>query len=381
MLKLGEKIINQIYLGDKKIAKVFWGDKLVYQSGQPIFLDYIEFDGASYIDTLISEKGGTWTVTASGDKESQLRFLIGNGGSATQYFGALANGYWGVGTTGEDPYFDIPRTEKITVDVVFEDYKITSTIDGVVKYKTGSSLSTKNFLLCGYDTTTYMFKGNVYGCSYTSVSENLVLDLRPCIHPNGTVCFYDMVTKKYFYNQGTGELKAGGRFVKSILFDGASYIDTGIKHQTCEFETRTKFYNIGERQLQGYALSSAMYWECRIDGRIDSINNTNGFEWNKINIIYDTSNTSAPTCTTVVNDEFTRSITGNAISSKTYVFGCCQEYYWMQGEVEYHKTYINGELIQDLRPYVDENGKAYFKDLVTGDLFYNKGTGTLTYTE
>lgn len=45
MLKLGEKIISDIYLGDKKIAKVFWGDKLVYQANKPIFLDYISFDG------------------------------------------------------------------------------------------------------------------------------------------------------------------------------------------------------------------------------------------------------------------------------------------------------------------------------------------------
>ena len=36
MLKLGEKIISDIYLGDKKIAKVFLGDKLVYQANKPI---------------------------------------------------------------------------------------------------------------------------------------------------------------------------------------------------------------------------------------------------------------------------------------------------------------------------------------------------------
>ena len=40
-----------------------------------------------------------------------------------------------------------------------------------------------------------------------------------------------------------------------------------------------------------------------------------------------------------------------------------------------------GKAIQDLRPYVDENGTACFKDIVTGNLFYNQGAGTLTYTE
>ena len=47
MLKLGEKIINQIYLGDKKIAKAYLGDKLVFQSDKPIFVEYIESDGNS----------------------------------------------------------------------------------------------------------------------------------------------------------------------------------------------------------------------------------------------------------------------------------------------------------------------------------------------
>jgi hypothetical protein len=43
--------------------------------------------------------------------------------------------------------------------------------------------------------------------------------------------------------------------------------------------------------------------------------------------------------------------------------------------------YDNGVLFQDLRPYVDENGTPCFKDVVTGKLFYNQGTGVLEYRE
>lgn len=54
----------------------------------------------------------------------------------------------------------------------------------------------------------------------------------------------------------------------------------------------------------------------------------------------------------------------------------------VKGKVFNHQFInVEGKLIQDLRPYVDENGTACFKDIVTGKLFYNQGTGKLEYTE
>jgi hypothetical protein len=40
-----------------------------------------------------------------------------------------------------------------------------------------------------------------------------VLDLRPALDYNNVACMYDMITGKYFYNQGTGEFIAGGKIV------------------------------------------------------------------------------------------------------------------------------------------------------------------------
>ena len=45
MLKLGDKIINQIYLGDKRIVKAYFGEKLVFESDKPRFVDNIERTG------------------------------------------------------------------------------------------------------------------------------------------------------------------------------------------------------------------------------------------------------------------------------------------------------------------------------------------------
>ena len=46
---------------------------------------------------------------------------------------------------------------------------------------------------------------------YCQVYDNktLIRDYRPCYDPDGTVCLYDKVRRKYCYNAGTGEFIAG----------------------------------------------------------------------------------------------------------------------------------------------------------------------------
>jgi hypothetical protein len=79
---------------------------------------------------------------------------------------------------------------------------------------------------------------------------------------------------------------------------------------------------------------------------------------------------------------------GTKLSSLPYIIGGLLSHstatttnYPFTGEVWGNKTTIGGVLVQDLRPYVDSDGVACFKDIVTGELFYNQGTGTLGYTE
>ena len=178
--------------------------------------------------------------------------------------------------------------------------------------------------------------------------------------------------------------KAGGRFVKSILFDGASYIDTGIAHQTCRIECRLRFDDIGTRQLMGFGLETGSYWGASASGTFDYFANTNALDVTDVVIEINTDDVTAPTMT-VMADGQTKVTTGNKLGPYTYKLGGVKLpsglYYSMQGEIEYNKFYIGGELVQDPRPYVDENNVACFKDVVTGNLFYNQGTGTLGYTE
>lgn len=60
----------------------------------------------------------------------------------------------------------------------------------------------------------------------------LIMHLKPCLDTEGIPCMYDEVSKKYFYNQGTGRFSYGKRIphteIDYIESTGTQYIDTGV---------------------------------------------------------------------------------------------------------------------------------------------------------
>jgi hypothetical protein len=222
------------------------------------------------------------------------------------------------------------------------------------------------------------------------IYENDVLekDLRPCII-NNVVGLYDMATGKFHTNIGTGTLKASGRFVESILFDGASWIDTGIVHQTCTVETTVRFEENGTRQLMGFGSSTAQYWGKPANSVIiESLGGSNVTDKTDVIIEYNCDDSTAPTIVRIADGKTSAVSTGKTVGTMPYIIGALvwgstatMNGYHCTCEVWNNKITINGEVVQDLRPYVDEDGIPCFYDMVTNVKFYNKGTGTLSYTE
>ena len=201
---------------------------------------------------------------------------------------------------------------------------------------------------------------------------------------NITKLYYgDKAISKAYYGDKLVYKKAGGRFVKSILFDGASYIDTGIVHQTCTIECDIRFEETGTRQLMGFGTGSGQYWGASATGIFDYMSGTNALDRTLVVIDF---NAEEFKYTIYADGKSRTSASGNALSSLTYRIGAgptgvSSNSYWCTCEVWGNKFTANSVAIQDLRPYVDENGEACFKDVVTNTLFYNQGTGTLGYTE
>lgn len=390
MLKLGEKNIKNLYYGDKAISKAYLGDKLVYQAGKPIFLDYIITDGNSYIDTGYLPSANTYVEYTYGDLKGTDLYsgLFGSRLDTASYpYNIFVIGYRlriDYGAYNET-YTEFKANTKYTIRAGNGEVYIN---DELVKSYTDSNTGTSPYPM-------YLGNFNNAGTPYArgtaqrihpcTIYENgvLVRDFKPCIAPNGQVAMYDEVNKKYHYKQGTGELKAGGRFVKSILFDGASWIDTGIAHQTCTVECDIRFEETGTRQLMGFGTGSGHYWGAGATGIFDYMSGTNALDRTDVVIDF---NAEKLNYIIYADGKSRTSASGSSLSSLAYRIGAAPTgvsscAYWCTCEVWGNKFKVNGEVIQDPRPYVDEDGTACFKDVVTGNLFYNQGTGTLGYTE
>ena len=230
MLKLGDKNISKLYLGDKAISKAYLGDKLVYQSSRPIFLEYITFDGASYINTEIIPTNETGAYTRLSTSANSDMILLGcRESSGTNTRVLLCSTAWTAPSIGWGLYRYISQdgqlvaSSSLTIkqNVFYEQYTnyLNSRNVRIIENASGLDITTVDLETLTFTPTLSMylgcaniggtakthFKGNVSQCTITE-GNTIVRDLRPCLDPKGVVCFYDMVTKKYFYNQGTGTL-------------------------------------------------------------------------------------------------------------------------------------------------------------------------------
>ncbi len=394
MLKLGDKTISKLFLGDRPILKAYLGEKLVFNASKPTFLDYIITDGNSYIDTEYCPNENTYieyTFEVTQNPTASYNGLFGSrvGTSVEEYHVFLTSGLslrLDFGRYAEpNVNYKTELNTKYTIKAGSGEIYIN---DELVKSYTPKTGQTKNSMYLGNfnnNGTPYTtgVAQKIYSCPIYEKGV-LVRDFKPCIAPNGEVAMYDEVNKKYHYGQGTGTLKASGRFVESILFDGACVVDTGITHQTCKIECDIRFEETGTRQLMGFGTGSGQYWGAGSTGIFDYMSGTNALDRTEVVIDFDAEQINY----TIYADGKSRtSANGNSLSSLTYRIGAGptgkeSNSYWCTCEVWGNKiTNADGVIIQDLRPYVDENGVACFKDVVTGSLFYNQGTGTLTFTE
>ena len=407
MLKLGEKIISDIYLGDKKIAKVFLGEKLVYQANKPIFLDYISFDGNSYIDmAMLSTPTSKWEVDCQSNKavgegfqsifgaqsstsynrlsciiistNASARFVLS--GSAISIadkdinFDTVADAnnrhVYGVDVKNCKAYVD-------EIEIFGNQYNDLSTNVSVYIMARNSAGTASNFA-----------KGKLYGAKHWE-DDILKQDLRPCIDPKGVVCMYDMVTKKYFYNQGTGTLKAGNviKFVDYIHTDGNSYIDTGIAlgiNHKVYVKVKAPTSSSSAIQLFGNYSDSAGYFTCNIANSAGAISRFDGVSYTG-NISRSDGNFHT----------YTLDKNGILIDSDTLLnwnktptdFQQSDSFYLFRArgsssvapsgtQISEEKVWENDTLVQHLKPCVVA-GEAGFYDMVTGNVFTNAGTGAL----
>lgn len=83
----------------------------------------------------------------------------------------------------------------------------------------GTAVFSKTFSVSDFESTVTMalfkskpldngFRGRIYSCKHYSGDE-LIQDFVPCLDTGGVPCMFDLVSRKSFYNKGTGSFTWG----------------------------------------------------------------------------------------------------------------------------------------------------------------------------
>jgi hypothetical protein len=205
----------------------------------PRFVEYIEFDGAQYINTGITQQ--TCRV------ECGIEF-INTGARQLMGFNAATAGYWGI-RGGSNSYFE--PGSGITAIKTYQYNNVIMNLDATDT--TAPALTLTIIIIIGTSivgpkinaSTTYIIGGlknsagvisfnnsmKFYYNRFYNANGELIQHLRPCLMGN-TPCMYDMVEGKYYMNSGTGTFGYGALKVNIDYTRIPAYIDGGMKWAT-----------------------------------------------------------------------------------------------------------------------------------------------------
>ena len=244
----------------------------------------------------------------------------------------------------------------------------------------------------------------VYSFKMWNENSELILDLIPVLDKNNTPCMYDKVSKQFFYNQGDGEFSYGieedecppVNYIEYLETDGNCIIPTRrIKGVTTDLVVEAKMKLSVDNSTYYVFGTMGAYTMSRT-----GIVKTND---RKLQFIYlqrnstkvDFTNTDVHTFKIDKNGGYidgelkcdlssgeSNFNTNNFADSPFYLFGnyytTAYKYdYAISGTRIYYVTLSqNGEVLADFRPCLDDNGTPCIYDAVTGEYYYNSGTGT-----
>lgn len=358
-------------------------------------VEYLQSSGTQYIDT-----GVKYDI----NKTYQIKNKIVYTGTQAQSQG---NGWDAGGQNSISSTGDIPVGSDILArNAIGKVIELTQTINSG-----SSTLSVYNYIVDGislpeasrshsslsqyagnggygifamYSTSAYNYFCKAKCYKYKILENNvLVRDFIPCVDPLGRACMYDLVGKKAYYNQGTGEFTVGRQIipVEYLESTGTQYIDTGIAGSDslkigviCQATAQDKAVigcgtSPSEERLQIFA--DVNYYSCRLNN-VRTVSNVSTLS--KATIVLDVPNKKY----TINGTEFEINYTGNLSNRNLYLFNrnvVNDGAYGFQGCI--WKCWIedNGVLVRDFIPCKDENNVGFMFDTLSDNVYENAGTG------
>lgn len=183
-------------------------------------LEYIESTGTQYIDTLIKANNYLkinldFMTLGSTDYHG----IIGVRDKVSLYYlNSIGTNYYQFEYGWNSPYVIKTSTSfaksNIKTKLLIDKNSISiSNANGTYNNSVSNTnfSSTGNIYLFAFnDNGTAARIGNtrIYGCTISNLTDTLLV-LVPAIDKDGTICMYDKISNKFFYNKGTGDFMAG----------------------------------------------------------------------------------------------------------------------------------------------------------------------------
>ena len=154
-------------------------------------------------------------------------YYAGNNSSGTAWFSfenmpSGQGAYWNIGSSTLKGAAQLVANTKYECDIIYNNGSLSATI-GSYTYTTSysGSLGTEYLRFFGSDTSFAYMK--LYSLKLYSNQTTLAHDLIPAkVDSTGNIGFYDRVTRKFYYNAGSGAFVAGAE-TGGIIYDVAPY--------------------------------------------------------------------------------------------------------------------------------------------------------------
>lgn len=186
-------------------------------------LNYLEKDGnTQYINTgLIPQP--EWTYEFDFERIGHFSYLCGsdlayNQGAFNVSIDLKTNYNPGLRTVNFGAFFELSKitpqiNERLIINKTPNQFIIGSKIFGIpigtVKAEYPLVIFTTNRNGQPQVAEAFIQQYRIYGFIIKNANDALIMNLLPCLDKNGTPCMYDTVSRKPFYNQGTGEFLYG----------------------------------------------------------------------------------------------------------------------------------------------------------------------------
>ena len=379
--------------------------------GKPYYceVEYIGFDGASFIDTgIYSSSDLKVELYCRGSRTNVNRAVFG-GREATNI-----NAYviWHNLSSSSYAYymrFDYSNGQRQSTSTwqdnkwikVVKDKEDNYMNDVAQTSNTSASFlsSTTTVVLGAVKTGTTSFSYNYFlgDVSYCKIWDNgtLVRDYIPVIDWDGVICWYDKVTKGLFYNDGTGTFTAGRQihYVEYLTSDGSQYIDTGVNPtftMIAEIKCQSTVTSVcpigagGEGSNNRWQIiASTQYYSGRIGNK--TVTNQNARSTDLVVAKLDGQTKKLTVNGVSVN--LTGSTDGEIPTDNTLslfrrnMYDGSTVYASFVGDIYWSKIWDNGVLLRDYMAAIDENGVGFMFDAVSHTIYDNAGSGAFAYPD